>query len=165
MTLRYLSIPLLLCAIGGSPIFAQAVFESNTASGDWNVVGCWALIGGSDSDGIPDSDDDVTILAGDLINVEPTGTVSVDDISITGVLHYLGNDRTLSVSGEHVTLEIPASFTNSSLSLKLLDSSGSIVNSMIIAENRVLTLDLGGLSKGLYSIQLTNGVQKVSQKF
>ena len=145
MTLRYLSIPLLLCAIGGSPIFAQAVFESNTAGGDWNVVGCWALIGGSDSDGIPDSDDDVTILAGDLINVEPTGTVSVDDITITGGLHYLGNNRTLSVSGEHVTLETPAS--------------------MIIAENRVLTLDLGGLSKGLYSIQLTNGVQKVSQKF
>ena len=145
MTLRYLSIPLLLCAIGGSPIFAQAVFESNTAGGDWNVVGCWALIGSSDSDGIPDSDDDVTILAGDLINVEPTGTVSVDDITITGGLHYLGNNRTLSVSGEHVTLETPAS--------------------MIIAENRVLTLDLGGLSKGLYSIQLTNGVQKVSQKF
>lgn len=48
--------------------FGQGVFNS-AASGAWNVAGSWTLISGSDTDGIPDSDDDVTVLNGHVINL------------------------------------------------------------------------------------------------
>ncbi len=84
----------------GSPLYSQGIFESNVApSGNWNNAGNWTLISGSDADGIPDSDDDVTILAADQINIAAAGTTSVDDLTITGTLNFSSNNRTLSVGG------------------------------------------------------------------
>ena len=37
--------------------YAQGTFESNLTFGDWSNAGTWTLVGGSDGDGIPDSDD------------------------------------------------------------------------------------------------------------
>ncbi len=48
--------------------FGQGVFNS-AASGAWNSAGSWTLVSGSDADGIPDSDDDVTILNGHVIDL------------------------------------------------------------------------------------------------
>ncbi|MDI6804734.1 MAG: choice-of-anchor D domain-containing protein [Bacteroidota bacterium] len=48
--------------------FGQGVFNSLT-SGAWNVASSWTLVSGTDSDGIPDSDDDVTVLNGHIISL------------------------------------------------------------------------------------------------
>ncbi|MCE7992291.1 MAG: hypothetical protein HEP71_09935 [Roseivirga sp.] len=82
---------------------AQAVFESNVSggAGNWNDSGSWTRISGSDGDDIPDSDDDVTILAGDEIDLTTT-TTNVDDLTITGTLDIAGNNRTINVGGNLV---------------------------------------------------------------
>lgn len=49
--------------------FGQGVFNS-AATGFWDVASSWTLISGSDADGIPDSDDDVTILNGHTITLQ-----------------------------------------------------------------------------------------------
>lgn len=48
--------------------FGQGVFNS-AASGAYNVASTWSLVSGSDSDGLPDSDDDVVVLNGHIISV------------------------------------------------------------------------------------------------
>lgn len=82
---------------------AQAVFESNVSggAGDWDDAGSWTRISGSDGDDIPDSDDDVTILAGDEIDLA-IATTNVDDLTIAGTLHIPGNNRTINVGGNLV---------------------------------------------------------------
>ncbi|OFY63402.1 MAG: hypothetical protein A3H98_14230 [Bacteroidetes bacterium RIFCSPLOWO2_02_FULL_36_8] len=73
-------------------------FISNVApSGNWNAAGSWTLTGGADADGIPDGDDDVTILTGDIINF--TANTSVNNITINGTLNMNTNTRTLTVNG------------------------------------------------------------------
>lgn len=82
---------------------AQAVFESNVSggAGNWNDSGSWTLISGSDGDDIPDSDDDVTIVAGDEIDLTTT-TTNVDDLTIAGTLDIAGNNRTINIGGNLV---------------------------------------------------------------
>lgn len=82
---------------------AQAVFESNLSggTGDWDDAASWTRISGTDVDDIPDSDDDVTILAGDQIDLA-TATTDVDDLTITGTLNIAGNNRTINIGGNLV---------------------------------------------------------------
>ena len=51
------------------------VFQS-AASGTWSDGASWFLIGGTDDDGIPDGDDDVTIRAGDEIQLTSSSYVN-----------------------------------------------------------------------------------------
>lgn len=44
-------------------------FESKVTTGNWSVATTWTLTSGTDADGIPDADDDVTILAGHVITL------------------------------------------------------------------------------------------------
>ncbi len=97
---------------------AQGVFESNTSSGRWDVSGSWTLISGSDADGIPDSDDDVTILSGDLIELRAPGSVSVNDLTIVGILDYPLGNRTLNVLG-NLTMSGTSSVTGNSANRNL----------------------------------------------
>ncbi len=94
---------LLLCLVVRQAMYAQAVYESNVSNGDWDDSGSWVLASGSpadgDGDGVPDSNDDVTILSGHTINIAVAGTTSVDDLTITGTLNFPSNGRTLSVGG------------------------------------------------------------------
>jgi len=60
-----------------------ATFTSNVASGTYNSATSWTFIG-SDADGIPDADDDVTIIAGHNITVNTTNYVR--NITIQGTL-------------------------------------------------------------------------------
>ena len=49
--------------------FGQAVFTSN-GSGNWSDPTKWTLNSGTDADGVPDSDDDVTIAASQTITLD-----------------------------------------------------------------------------------------------
>ena len=44
---------------------AQAVFQSAGSGGRWDRSASWTIVSGSDANGIPDADDQVTVLAGD----------------------------------------------------------------------------------------------------
>jgi hypothetical protein len=61
--------------------FSQGVFES-AASGDWNNAASWNLVSGTDPDGIPDADDNVTILATHTITLDANS--SVNNIILSG---------------------------------------------------------------------------------
>jgi hypothetical protein len=78
---------------------AQAVFVSAN-SGNWNSSGTWTLVSGSDANGRPDSDDDVTIQSGHTITVsrdEACNNFTFDNGSIS----YSGN-KTVLVGGDVV---------------------------------------------------------------
>lgn len=97
---RHILASLILSVCLSPALYSQGVFESNVSpSGNWNDSGNWTLVSGSDADGIPDANDDVTILSGDQINIAAAGTTSVDDLTITGTLNFPSNGRTLSVGG------------------------------------------------------------------
>ncbi|KYG73011.1 beta strand repeat-containing protein [Roseivirga echinicomitans] len=80
-----------------NPVCAQGVFESNTSSGNWQNSGSWTLVSGSDANGVPDANDDVTILSGHRINIR--NNEACDDLTIVGRLHFATNNRTLTVNG------------------------------------------------------------------
>ena len=46
-----------------------ATFNSNVTNGNWSNAATWILTSGSDPDGIPDADDDVTILSGHTVTL------------------------------------------------------------------------------------------------
>jgi hypothetical protein len=78
---------------------AQGVFVSAN-SGDWNSTSTWTLVSGSDPNGRPDSNDNVTIQSGHNITVsrgEACNNLTFNNGSIT----YSGN-RTLAVGGNVV---------------------------------------------------------------
>lgn len=74
-------------------------FDSNVASGNYNVAATWILTGGSDADGIPDGDDDITILAGHDITINTTS--SARDVTVIGTLRG-GSTMVFSIKGNYV---------------------------------------------------------------
>lgn len=93
---RHISYALaILCIVWTQNLYAQASFQSNGTGGRWNNSSSWSFIG-TDADGVPDSDDDVTILSGDVIEIR--NNEACDDITVIGTLDY-GRSRTLTVSG------------------------------------------------------------------
>ncbi len=101
--IRKIGLVLQLTVAFSCVVNAQAVFESNVSggAGDWDDAGSWTRISGTDGDDIPDADDDVTILAGDEIDLA-TATTNVDDLTIAGTLDIAGNNRTINVGGNLV---------------------------------------------------------------
>ncbi|MGE5399992.1 MAG: T9SS type A sorting domain-containing protein [Ignavibacteriales bacterium] len=61
-----LVIPFIICLT--SFVHAQGEFTS-LVNGSWNSSSTWALISGTDSDGVPDADDKVTIAPGHVVKV------------------------------------------------------------------------------------------------
>lgn len=102
---------------------AQAVFESNVSggSGNWNNSGSWTLISGSDGDDVPDSNDDVTILSGDQINIR--NDEDCDDLAIVGTLNY-SRSRTLTVNGNLTMSGTSAEITGNNIN-RVIDVLGS----------------------------------------
>ena len=88
---------LLLATLMSWSSYGQAEFESNVASGNWNVAGSWTLVSGIDGDGngIPDANDDVTILSGH--NITMSGNQSANTLTINngGTLTNTGGDLTI----------------------------------------------------------------------
>src|SRR5688500_1741660 len=67
-----------------SGAWGQANFSSNSATGNWSVAASWTLTSGTDSDGIPDADDNVTILAGHVRTVNGISSANSIIFSSTG---------------------------------------------------------------------------------
>ena len=67
--------------------YSQASFNSNTSIGDWNDPASWIIISGVDNDGIPDGDDEVSILSGDEIEHSNSRSIEVDRINLSGTLN------------------------------------------------------------------------------
>lgn len=114
---------------------AQAYFESNVLKhGNWGVKSSWTLVSGTDSDSIPDTDDDVQILNGDSIDVNVNsgchhltigqgvngqlglGTNSSIVFTVTGNVLISANARFVvnRVSWKH-TMYVSGNFTNNNL--------------------------------------------------
>lgn len=81
-----------------SSAFSQGTFNSNSAGpANWDNSANWTLIAGSDANGIPDANDDVTILAGHTRDVNVNSGCA--NLTINGTLDFPNNGRTLTVSG------------------------------------------------------------------
>jgi hypothetical protein len=82
--------------------FGQGVFTS-AATGDWNVAGSWTLSSGTDADGIPDADDNVTIAATHTINLDLDAAVNnLNFAAGTSKLNFNIASKTLTVFGNIV---------------------------------------------------------------
>lgn len=81
--------------------FGQGTFESTGANSTWSNSAAWTLTSGSDADGVPDADDDVTILAGHFLNVTGNDACNSlivrDDASLSELTIAAG--RSLTVTG------------------------------------------------------------------
>ncbi|RCK73120.1 MAG: Cell surface protein [Ignavibacteriae bacterium] len=71
--------------LASQTVFSQGVFNS-AQSGNWNSASTWTLVSGSDSDGIPDSDDDATILNGHTVSIVASQSIKNLTINNGGVL-------------------------------------------------------------------------------
>lgn len=93
---QYLVTSILVVILTSGSLFAQGVFQSQT-SGPWQAAGTWTLMSGTDADGIPDSDDNVTILAAHTVDVNAASASF--NLTITGVLNFPTNSIILAVGG------------------------------------------------------------------
>ncbi len=92
---------ILLAAFALSAFFTahSATFTSNVVSGDWSVMGSWTVVG-FDANGIPDLDDDVTIVAGHTIRLMGLSDCRDLTVSAGGTLNY--NNKTLYIRSNYV---------------------------------------------------------------
>ncbi len=99
-----------------APAFASAC--TSIATGNWNVAGTWSCPG--DADGIPDSDDDVTIAAGHTVTATDNRTAKSITISTTAQL-TVGASRTVTAAdavGGFVTVDGTLSGTDANSILR-----------------------------------------------
>lgn len=87
----------LLFIIASSNAFCGS-FSSNTSNGTWSDPATWVFTG--DADGIPDSDDDITILPGHQVNISGTNN-SCRHIVVQGILN-IPNLTLLKVFGNYI---------------------------------------------------------------
>ena len=80
-------------------MLSAGTFNSNVATGAYNVAGSWILTGGADVDGIPDADDDITILAGHNITINTTS--GARGVTVLGTLTG-GSTMIFSISGNYI---------------------------------------------------------------
>lgn len=148
----------MLLHIGWGDVHAQGVFESNTSNGNWNSSGSWTLISGSDGNGIPDSDDDVTILAGDRINIR--GNRNCDDLEIIGRLHYSRNRR-LRVNGNLTMSGTEARVTgnNNNRRLEVFGSFSVPIGSDVEIRGQRVTVDGTTTLDGILNFTNTTGIK------
>ncbi|MFZ6001503.1 MAG: G8 domain-containing protein, partial [Bacteroidota bacterium] len=67
--------------------YGQGNFNSNAASGgNWNVNTSWTLTGGTDGDGVPDANDNVTILNGHTISITDARSANTITVNSGGTL-------------------------------------------------------------------------------
>jgi len=91
---------IVLCFAANGTAFGQGVFTS-AGTGDWNVAGSWTFTG-SDGDGIPDADDNVTIAAAHTINLDNDAAVNNLNFASTSKINFSVASKTLSVFGNIV---------------------------------------------------------------
>lgn len=89
----------LLLLIGFAfPAFSGTFVSNGTGGGNFNTAASWTLIAGTDANGIPDADDDITIQAGDVITI--SSVVFSRHVTINGTLTWTAGSL-LYVSGNY----------------------------------------------------------------
>ncbi|MES2513961.1 MAG: T9SS type A sorting domain-containing protein [Bacteroidota bacterium] len=76
-------------------ISKAATFVTKNAVGGWSAATSWSITAGTDSDGIPDNDDDVTILGGHVINLTITSRCKSLTLNPTSKIN--GNTKALAI--------------------------------------------------------------------
>jgi hypothetical protein len=80
---------------------AQATFTSRVSTGDWTSPASWSFTG-TDSDGVPDADDNVTVTNNNVINV--TTTVACLSLNInSGGRLVINGTNSLSIRGSFIS--------------------------------------------------------------
>ena len=130
-----LLIAVLLCYNIG---FSQGSFTSD-ATGNWNASGTWSLDSGSDTDGVPDADDTVTIGSGHTVTV--TAAAACTTLTNNGTKMTVEAD--LTVSGD-VTLTTVSWLNGGDLIV-----SGDLANSGVLRIYPGYYLQLDGSTKTL----------------
>lgn len=137
--------------------FGQGTFNTSGLTSDYSVATSWTLISGSDADGIPDSDDNINILAGHDITVSSNeacdGLTITDDGSISQLTIDAGN--TLSVGG---TLSGSTAANNAELlitvngtlavagTMRIQSTRADVAIELTIGNNGSMTIASGGTS-------------------
>tara|TARA_R110002124_G_scaffold137940_2_gene301072 strand:- start:31698 stop:33821 length:2124 start_codon:yes stop_codon:yes gene_type:complete len=116
---------------------AQAVFQSAGSGGRWDRSASWTIVSGSDANGIPDADDQVTVLAGDVIEIRTN--VACNNLTVIGTLDY-GLNRTLSVGGN---------LTMSGVTAEIIGGNNKVLNvsgAFSVASGANVDLDISDLT-------------------
>ena len=108
---------IVFCFAANGTAFGQGVFTS-AATGDWNVAGSWTLSSGSDADGIPDADDNVTIGSANVITISSATTVECNNLTVAG-----GSATSLTMAGANSIVNIYGS-----LSATVAPSAGNYID-------------------------------------
>lgn len=74
-------------------------FNSNTLTGNWSNAGSWIQVSGTDADGIPDADDNVTIVDTNTINMDVNSACNTLTFNGNATLNFNTTTRTLTVNG------------------------------------------------------------------
>lgn len=132
------------------PNFGQGVFQSN-GSGSWNSASGWTLVSGSDADGIPDSNDDVTIISGHNVSISAAqacndltfnnGTISFSSentLTVNGNVSVMANSTVAGYSNNHVFNVLGNLSINSGITLSVAANTFSIAGTTTV--NGVLAI-------------------------
>ncbi|WP_286745616.1 T9SS type A sorting domain-containing protein [Roseivirga sp. UBA1976] len=130
---------------------AQGVFVS-AGSGQWRDRNTWTLVSGSDANGRPDGDDQVTIQSGHTITISNNEDCNVLILQ-SGTINYSGN-RTLTINS---SVTATGTFTLSGFNTNhVFDNLGSLT------VNSGATLNIGALTFQTAGATSVNGTISVS---
>ena len=130
-------------------IYSQGTFNSN-ATGNWNAAGSWTLASGSDGDGIPDSDDAVSILTGHTVTVNVGSACSTLTLNsaatANGVTISGGINLNVGAGAGAITMNSPSAAVNSTIAVgsgSLTCGAIAIPGSATASRNAQLTISTG----------------------
>ena len=101
----FISLQVAAFLLVGSVVKSQAVFTS-AATGNWNTASSWTLVSGSDADGVPDANDNVTISNNKDITI--TASATCKDLTVNG---NISNETTQLNVNIGVTLSVSGNFS------------------------------------------------------
>lgn len=166
-----------IIGLGFLSLTTSAATFSSFASGPWNVPGTWIITGG-DTDGIPDTDDDVTINSGHTVNLASLSDCRALTVATGGTLAYnsfqlrlRGNftrqgsttgTGTLYFFGANTTIDIVGTYTNSGnwtiqAGCNAVVTSSSVINKInyIYVQNNGTLINNGSISLSGASVSLS----------
>jgi hypothetical protein len=142
-------------------LFAQANFNSNTAAGNWSLNTSWTLVSGTDADGVPDANDNVTILTGHQVNININAACNNLIQNGTGLINFNTNSCTLAVGGNY-TLN-GSDGTSGGGATRVMTVAGNLIVSATATAADIIGIDftVSGTSAidGAFIIAGVNGVK------
>ena len=122
MTMRtYGLIPVLVVGLALTGAGTRAAVNTSNGSGSWETGGTW-------SDGVPTSDDDVYIQAGHTVTINGLATNEVNSLTVTGVLTHADNST---VEAHKIILDIGGDLTVVSSGANRTNASNTVLQSSV----------------------------------